>query len=289
MLDGADGGFDHARASSSRAQPAGGFDFEAAWRAVAPDDVLTLIYTSGTTGPPKGVQLTHANELAAVPGARRASPTGAPSGGSIDLVPADGAHRRPRRSSHYGQMVWGRDAHLLPRCRPRCSRTSPTPARRASAACRGCGRSSRRRSRPGSPPSPTRRGARAALSRRSSSGSAKVRAEQAGERRCRPARERVRASRGGGVRARCARELGLDRCESYVIGAAPAPLERVRVLRRDRDPDLRGVGDVGDCRRVATIVPAGRIALRHRRARRCPGSSCRLARRRRAAGPRARP
>jgi long-chain acyl-CoA synthetase len=41
------------------------FDFEAAWRAVEPDDVLTLIYTSGTTGPPKGVQITHANELVA--------------------------------------------------------------------------------------------------------------------------------------------------------------------------------------------------------------------------------
>src|SRR5919199_410000 len=41
------------------------FDFEAAWKAVDPDDVLTLIYTSGTTGPPKGVQITHANVLAA--------------------------------------------------------------------------------------------------------------------------------------------------------------------------------------------------------------------------------
>src|SRR5947209_6116340 len=41
------------------------FDFEATWRAVEPDDTLTLIYTSGTTGPPKGVQLTHANILAA--------------------------------------------------------------------------------------------------------------------------------------------------------------------------------------------------------------------------------
>src|SRR5690348_13514918 len=36
-----------------------GFDFDASWRAVKPDDILTLIYTSGTTGPPKGVQLTH--------------------------------------------------------------------------------------------------------------------------------------------------------------------------------------------------------------------------------------
>ena len=37
------------------------FDAEAAWRAVEPEDLLTLIYTSGTTGPPKGVQLAHRN------------------------------------------------------------------------------------------------------------------------------------------------------------------------------------------------------------------------------------
>lgn len=37
------------------------FDFESVWRAVSPDDVLTLIYTSGTTGPPKGVEITHRN------------------------------------------------------------------------------------------------------------------------------------------------------------------------------------------------------------------------------------
>lgn len=42
----------------------GSLDFEAAWRAVRPDDVLTIIYTSGTTGPAKGVELTHANQLA---------------------------------------------------------------------------------------------------------------------------------------------------------------------------------------------------------------------------------
>jgi len=40
------------------------FDFDAAWQAVEPNDVLTLIYTSGTTGPPKGVELTHSNLLA---------------------------------------------------------------------------------------------------------------------------------------------------------------------------------------------------------------------------------
>jgi long-chain acyl-CoA synthetase len=42
------------------------FDAEPHWRAVEPDDLITLIYTSGTTGPPKGVQLSHRNLMAAV-------------------------------------------------------------------------------------------------------------------------------------------------------------------------------------------------------------------------------
>jgi long-chain acyl-CoA synthetase len=44
----------------------GSFDLEASVAALGPEDVLTLIYTSGTTGPPKGVQLSHRNLLAAV-------------------------------------------------------------------------------------------------------------------------------------------------------------------------------------------------------------------------------
>ncbi|MGV0046324.1 fatty acid--CoA ligase FadD11 [Mycobacterium colombiense] len=39
------------------------FDFESTWRAVQPDDIVTLVYTSGTTGNPKGVEMTHANLL----------------------------------------------------------------------------------------------------------------------------------------------------------------------------------------------------------------------------------
>src|SRR4029079_18754605 len=43
-----------------------GLDPEPHWRTIEPDDVLTLIYTSGTTGPPKGVQIAHRNQMAAV-------------------------------------------------------------------------------------------------------------------------------------------------------------------------------------------------------------------------------
>ncbi len=35
--------------------------FKATWRAVGPEDTISLIYTSGTTGPPKGVMYSHNN------------------------------------------------------------------------------------------------------------------------------------------------------------------------------------------------------------------------------------
>src|SRR5579864_2015269 len=37
--------------------------FESSWRAVGPEDTISLIYTSGTTGPPKGVVYSHNNIL----------------------------------------------------------------------------------------------------------------------------------------------------------------------------------------------------------------------------------
>jgi len=81
------------------------FDFEATWRSVTGDDVLTLIYTSGTTGPPKGVQLTHANELAQCRGLDQATGWRTGGGSVVSFLP--NAHIADRGMNHYAQMVWG--------------------------------------------------------------------------------------------------------------------------------------------------------------------------------------
>jgi long-subunit acyl-CoA synthetase (AMP-forming) len=80
------------------------FDAEAHWRSVSPDDVLTLIYTSGTTGPPKGVQLTHRNLVAAVRGTAQLIefPEGAR---VVSWLPA--AHIAERAAHHYLPVVFG--------------------------------------------------------------------------------------------------------------------------------------------------------------------------------------
>ena len=79
------------------------FDVESAWRAVEPEDLLTLIYTSGTTGPPKGVQLVHRNLLAAVESieAMIQFPDGAK---VISWLPS--AHIAERAAHHYLPIVY---------------------------------------------------------------------------------------------------------------------------------------------------------------------------------------
>ena len=101
------------------------FDFDAAWQAVEPDDVLTLIYTSGTTGPPKGVQLTHANLVETCRAAMEV----------VDVQYGDritsflpSAHIADRASAQYFQAIRGVQvnhvadpraiAAALPDCRP---------------------------------------------------------------------------------------------------------------------------------------------------------------------------
>src|SRR3954447_6985473 len=77
---------------------AGELDFDAAWRAVTPDDVLTLIYTSGTTGPPKGVEITHANMVAECRACAAVLPM-TPGGRHTSYLPS--AHLADRWATHY--------------------------------------------------------------------------------------------------------------------------------------------------------------------------------------------
>ena len=88
-----------------------GFDFEAAWRAVEPDDVLCLIYTSGTTGPPKGVQLTHANIMG---GWRATAPVYTPTAAPRTISYLPSAHIADRYASLYAQMVFGGCIYCCP-------------------------------------------------------------------------------------------------------------------------------------------------------------------------------
>ena len=75
-----------------------GFDFEATWRAVEPDDVVTLIYTSGTTGPSKAAQLTHASVMFESRALNDVLPV-TPGGRAISYLPC--AHVGDRTIIHY--------------------------------------------------------------------------------------------------------------------------------------------------------------------------------------------
>jgi len=79
-----------------------GFDFDAAWRAVEPGDVVTLIYTSGTTGPSKAAQLTHGSAMFECRALAAALPI-QPGGRVISYLPS--AHVGDRAVSHYGASI----------------------------------------------------------------------------------------------------------------------------------------------------------------------------------------
>jgi long-chain acyl-CoA synthetase len=80
------------------------FDAEASVAQLGPQDLLTIIYTSGTTGPPKGVQLSHRNLLAAVEQAEQLIDFPR-DGRVISWLPA--AHVAERNAHHYLPVVYG--------------------------------------------------------------------------------------------------------------------------------------------------------------------------------------
>ncbi|WP_327151480.1 AMP-dependent synthetase/ligase [Nocardia sp. NBC_01329] len=88
------------------------FDFDAAWQAVEPGDLVTIIYTSGTTGPSKGVELTHRNVLAQITALNSGPMDVGLDDRALSYLPA--AHVADRISGHAINLVTGIQITTVP-------------------------------------------------------------------------------------------------------------------------------------------------------------------------------
>jgi long-chain acyl-CoA synthetase len=199
-------------------QPDESFDGAAARNAVDPEDVLTLIYTSGTTGPPKGVQITHHNMMAAVKTIDDIIQF--PDGGRvISWLPA--AHIAERAAHHYIPMAYGLEittcpnpreiAGYLPEVRPNWFFAVPRIWEKLKAGLEAM---------VAAQPDDQRRQAQAALD----AATEKVRLEQRGEPVPDDLAEKV-AKADEAMFAKLREMLGLDQIVAVNVGAAPTPVE----------------------------------------------------------------
>jgi len=231
-----------------------GFDFEAAWRAVEPEDILTLIYTSGTTGPPKGVQLTHSNLIAAVQGFDE-----------VIAFPSDGrvvswlpmAHIAERACSHYLPMMLGftttdcpdprQVVFYLPEVRPTWFFAVPRIFEKLKAAIEAGIEAEQDAAR--------KQATQWALD----VGLRKVRLEQAGE----PVSDELRAEYAKAdelVLSKMRAKLGLDSIESINVGAAPTPREVIEFFHAIGIP-LAELWGMSETTGYGTCNPPDRIKI----------------------------
>jgi long-chain acyl-CoA synthetase len=246
-----------------------GFDFDAAWRVVEPDDLLTLIYTSGTTGPPKGVQLTHANLVAGIRGFDQVIRF-PDEGRVVSWLPM--AHIAERACSHYLPMFVGfsttccpdprQVVAYLPEVRPSWFFAVPRIWEKLKAAIEAGIEAEEDAAK--------KQATQWALD----VGLRKVRAEQAGE----PLDEKLAQEHAQAdelVLSKIRARLGLDEVESVNVGAAPTPREVIEFFHAIgiRLAELWGMSETtgyGTCNppdrvKIGTVGPAS------------PGAEIRLA------------
>jgi long-chain acyl-CoA synthetase len=229
------------------------FEFEAAWRAVQPEDVLTLIYTSGTTGPPKGVQITHANICETVRSYDELIQF--PDGGRVvSYLPM--AHVAERNVSHYLPMLCGFTATCcpdarevmayLPEVRPTWFFAVPRIWEKLKAGLEQMLAAA---------PEQQRAGTQAAL------GAAleKVRLEQSGE----PVPDQLAArvaKADDEIFSKLREHLGLDQVEACNVGAAPTPPEVIEFFHTLGIP-LSELWGMSETTGAGTCNPPERIKI----------------------------
>jgi long-chain acyl-CoA synthetase len=224
-----------------------GFDFEAAWRAVTGDDLVTLIYTSGTTGPPKGVELTHANVLAECRAVAQVLPM-RPGATMTSYLPS--AHAADRWMSHYNGLVYGLQvttvgdlrsiATVLAELRPTVWGGVPRVFEKLVAALRGVIDADRERG--------------DAINHALDVATRRIRL--IGDGRAVPAElEREHAALDAAILSRLRERIGLARAEWVICGAAP--------LSRDVHEFLLALGlpmtevyGMSECSCIVTVSPA---------------------------------
>lgn len=230
-----------------------GFDFEATWRATAPDALLTIIYTSGTTGAPKGVEITHANmmfELRSFWACGR----GHTDSRVISFLPH--AHIADRMATHYLAMCAGMQVTTCPDPRqlfehvPDARPTEFTGVPRvweklkAALEARFAGEEAPKK---------------AAIKGALEASLAKVRLEQAGQPVPPQLAEGVaRAEQMMFAPLRAA--LGLDQARGFFVGAAPTPREVLEFFHALGMP-IAEVWGMSELSCVATAMPPGRIKI----------------------------
>ncbi len=232
----------------------GDFDFEAAWRAVQPDDTLTLIYTSGTTGPPKGVQLTHGNVVAGINGFDQviAFPD---DGRVVSWLPM--AHIAERACSHYLPMFLGfsttccpdprQVVAYLPEVRPTWFFAVPRIWEKLKAAIEAGVAAEQDEAR------------KQATEWALGVGLKKVRAVQAGEEVPEELAEEY-AKADELVLSKIRARLGLDQVESVNVGAAPTPREVIEFFHAIGVP-LAELWGMSETTGYGTCNPPERIKI----------------------------
>jgi long-chain acyl-CoA synthetase len=229
------------------------FDFEGAWRAVEPDDLLTLIYTSGTTGHPKGVQIMHSNICETVRSYDQMIQF--PDGGRIvSYLPM--AHVAERNVSHYLPMLCGftitccPDARevieYLPEVRPSWFFAVPRIWEKLKA-----GLEQMMAALPSEQRVPMDRAFEASLG--------KVRLEQAGEEIPSELADGVEKA-DEAVFSKLRSHLGLDELEACNVGAAPTPPEVIEFFHALGIP-LAELWGMSETTGAGTCNPRERIKI----------------------------